>query len=80
MLVPLFTFRRFAGFPFIFGVVGGTFYHGAVFANVTLPGYFDLGHHVSPPLLIGNDFLIWFRICLFNITYIRIRNGFVYLA
>src|SRR5659263_17832 len=67
MLVPLFTFRRFAGFPFIFGVVGGTFYHGAVFAYISFTGYFDLGHPVSPPLLIGNDFLIWFRISLFKL-------------
>jgi hypothetical protein len=44
MLVPLFTFRRFAGFPFIFGVVGGTFYHGAVFAYISFTGYFDFSH------------------------------------
>src|SRR4030042_2596912 len=44
MLVPLCTFRRFAGFPFIFGVVGGTFYHGAVFAYISFTGYFALSH------------------------------------
>jgi len=28
------------------------------FAHISFTGYFDLSRHVSPPLLIGNDFLI----------------------
>src|SRR5450756_2508610 len=44
MLVPLSTFRRFARFPFIFGVVGGPFDHCAVFTYISFTGYFDSSH------------------------------------
>src|SRR5664280_2644279 len=44
MLVPLSTFRRFARFPLIFGVIRGPFDYCAVFTYISFTGYLDSSH------------------------------------
>jgi hypothetical protein len=82
-MIELFTLWRFAWSTLIFDVKGGTLYYGAVFANVTLPGYFDLGRHISPHLLTNTgaeNFNCWIRFVVAIGDHFTAPNGNSYFS